>query len=428
MRVIRQGPAKTLPDNGLPSPCRGLERRGPSHALGLGMRVLFINQKARSAGGAERYVADTAQLLTERGCEPYLLYGVPGRADPDFTGLFAGAFPMVSLTRQIRDIQPDVVYVHQLDAELDMWPIREAGVPVARFFHDHRLFCPREHKYTTLGQRTCTRTIGAGCYSCLGVITRANTPVGIRLRTVGRVRAEQAASRGIAATVVGSTYMAGHLVAHGFDPARIHVNPLFVRPTSDGAPVVRDPSLLLFVGALLRGKGLDLLLRALAVLPPSVRLRIVGDGPQPDTGLVEQLGLGARVEYCGRLTPEAVARQYREAACVVVPSRSPETFGLVGLEALSAGTPVVATDVGGVREWLVPGRTGLLAPPGDPGALAAALAWMLDHPAEAERMGREGQAHCRARFTPDRHITDLVAVFESLKPVAGRGRALVQAS
>ena len=384
------------------------------------MRVLFINQNARLAGGAERYVADTARSLREHGVQVFLLYGVEGWTAPEFTGLFDGAFPMVALERQIRDIGPDVVYVHQLDDAMVMNEIRRAGAPVARFFHDHRLFCPREHKYTTIGQRTCTRTVGLGCYGCLGVLNRSPRLPGIRLRTVASVRAEQAASRGIEAAVVGSTYMADHLVAHGFDPATIHVNPLFAGPAGQvGDGVERDPSMLLFVGSLLRGKGLDLLIRALDLLPEHVRLVVAGEGPQDEAGLVDRLGLRPRVHYAGRLDSAALARHYHQAACVVVPSRSPETFGLVGLEALAAGTPVVATDVGGVREWLRPGETGLLVPSGSPTALAAAIGWMLDHPREAQEMARQGQELGRTRFTAARHVEALLHLFQSLAPTPG---------
>lgn len=388
------------------------------------MKVLFINQKARFAGGAEQYVAETATHLRDRGVETVLLYGTEGWTAPEFTRRFHGAFPMVAIERQIRDIRPDIVYVHQLDHASDMVQIRQAGFPVVRFFHDHKLFCPREHKYTTIGQRTCTRPVGLGCYACLGVVTRSPRLPGIRLRTVGKVMAEQVASRGIEGCVVGSSYMAGHLVAHGFDPATVHVNPLFAGPPAGPPPASRDPSLLLFVGALLRGKGLDVLLRALALLPEHVRLKVVGEGPQTEAPLIRRLGLESRVILAGRLDTTALQTQYRQAACVVVPSRSPETFGLVGLEALSSGTPVVATDVGGVREWLHHGETGLVAPSGDPGGLAASIAWVLDHPVEAGRMGRRGQELCHTHFTPARHVDALLRLFLSLAPASRPDLAL----
>jgi glycosyltransferase involved in cell wall biosynthesis len=381
------------------------------------MRVLFVNQKARFAGGAEQYVADTATALRQHGVESFLLYGVEGWAAPEFTALFQGAFPMVALERQIRDLAPDIVYVHQLDDALAMRDIRRAGFPVVRFFHDHRLFCPREHKYTTIGQQTCTRTVGIGCFGCLGVLTRSAGPLGVRLRTVASVRAEQAASRGIDACVVGSTYMADHLVAHGFDPGTVHVNPLFPRSLAgDGAAPERDPSLLLFVGALVRGKGLDVLLRALALLPAHVRLVVAGEGPQDESSLASRLGIGHRVDYAGRLGADDLGDCYRRAACVVVPSRSPETFGLVGLEAQAAATPVVATDVGGVREWLRDGDTGRLASTGNPESLAEAIAWVLDHPEEAAAMGQRGRESCRTRFTAAGHTERLVRLFRSLAP------------
>ncbi|MCQ6458653.1 glycosyltransferase family 4 protein, partial [Vibrio parahaemolyticus] len=73
------------------------------------------------------------------------------------------------------------------------------------------------------------------------------------------------------------------------------------------------------------------------------------------------------------VAPSEVASYYGRAQFVVMPSRMPEPFGLVGLEAMAAGVPVIASDVGGVREWLEDGRNGIAVPFGDAAAMAAAM-------------------------------------------------------
>src|SRR5690606_31215880 len=103
-----------------------------------------------------------------------------------------------------------------------------------------------------------------------------------------------------------------HVAAHGFERARLHVVPPFV--DTSGAPrgLQREATRLLFVGALLRGKGLDVLLHALAALPTTFSLRVVGDGHQRALfeSLTERLDLMERVRFLGRLDREALDDEY----------------------------------------------------------------------------------------------------------------------
>ncbi|MDF1553961.1 MAG: glycosyltransferase [Deferrisomatales bacterium] len=146
-----------------------------------------------------------------------------------------------------------------------------------------------------------------------------------------------------------------------------------------------DAELLLFVGRFSPVKGLDLLLRALAVvvsLRPGVRLLVAGgDGPQgADTRagvvLAAELGVASRVAWLGSVPRRGMPRLYRAADLLAVPSRY-ESFGLAALEALACGTPVVATRVGALDEVVVPGENGGLVDEAAPAPLAAAIAAQL---------------------------------------------------
>jgi glycosyltransferase involved in cell wall biosynthesis len=386
------------------------------------MHVVWVNQRADFVGGAERYVVDAAELLRDRGTRNTLLYDVDGWTQPAFVARFDAAFPIVDLERQLAAAGADVVYVHQIPDALDVRRFRAARAPVVRFLHDHHLFCLRETKYTTLGGRTCDRTLGAQCYPCLGFVARGVGPARYRLRTVHEVRGLHAAHREVDALVVGSRYMRDEVLAHGFDPARVHVVRPFVRePTAPTADVPREPNRLLFAGALVRGKGLDVLFQAMQRLPERARLRVAGDGAQRTEleRLATSLGVAHRVSFLGRLTHEALDAEYRAAACTVVPSRSPETFSLVGPESLLRGTAVVASDVGGVREWLIDAETGLLAPSCDPIALARAVERLLDDPPLAARLGEQGRAFCREHLRRDAHADALLALFARLASRSG---------
>lgn len=398
-----------------------------SAAPGRGGRphVLFVNEHADFVGGAERYVAETARLLSERGCRVSLLYGVPGWTEPRFTGVFEAAFPMAAIEAQVRALDPDVVYVHRLAEDSDAPRFGASGAPVVRFIHDHALFCLREHKYTALGLHPCTRTTGLGCYACPGFLARGAQ--GLELRTLGALERRQEAQKGLAAIVTGSRYMRDHVLAHGFAPDRVHAIPLFVRPNEAGTPsaVERDPNAILFAGALLRGKGVDTLLEAMALLPSAMRLTLAGTGRQGDLfrEQAERLGIENRVQFVGRVAAKDLTALMTRAGCVVVPSRTPETFGLSGPEAMLTGAPVVATRVGGTGEWLRDGETGLAVEANDATALAAAIRVLHDDRELAARLGEAGRAFCLNELAPDRHAAALLGLFSRLEAPRARRAA-----
>jgi glycosyltransferase involved in cell wall biosynthesis len=383
-----------------------------------GLRIAWINESANPIGGAERYVRETAQLLAERGVRSVLLYDVKASPNPspEMLAPFEGAFPIVDLGRQLRELAPDGVYAHRLGDGEASRVLAASPFPVVRFFHDHRLFCLREHKYTVIDQAPCSRTIGATCYPCLGFIHRSEAWPGVRLASLRRLRDEQALARRHAAFIVGSQYMARHVAAHGFERSRIHVIPLYARaPPRPGVLEPRRDDLLLFAGQLTTGKGLDVLLRALPRTTHPCRLVVVGRGRQEAKlrGLARSLGLSERVEFVGWLAPEELSAYYRRTSCLIFPSRAPETSGLVGIEAMAHGTPVIASTVGGVGEWLAHGRTGLGVPPNEPGALAAAIDRMLGDSSLRGELGRQASQAFEERFLPEHHVSRLLAVLES---------------
>jgi glycosyltransferase involved in cell wall biosynthesis len=176
-----------------------------------------------------------------------------------------------------------------------------------------------------------------------------------------------------------------------------------------------DPGLpdeyLLFFGRVAPNKGLPFLVEALARLPPAARLPLVVMGPDwgERTALEAQarsLGLEGSVRFLGHVSPDGAVRAViRGARALVLPSEW-EAFGLVLLMAMAAGTPIVATGVGGVPEVLDHGRAGLLVPYADPVALADALGRLTDEPGpthERVRVARERVQAFDWSVTVERH-------------------------
>ena len=182
---------------------------------------------------------------------------------------------------------------------------------------------------------------------------------------------------------------------------------------------------LLFVGRTEdRKKGIGTLLRALALLPPHVTLKIV-DGRIPEQGLVprliRQLGLTQRVILQQRwLERRELVAEYSTARIAVVPSFF-EGFGFPASEAMACGLPVVANAAGALPEVVgSDGRAGRLVPPRDPRALAAAIAELLADPARLAAMGRAARARVKTSFRWDDAAAQLVDVFEEVRRAAHR--------
>jgi glycosyltransferase involved in cell wall biosynthesis len=173
--------------------------------------------------------------------------------------------------------------------------------------------------------------------------------------------------------------------------------------TNPPDPVPADAPVLLCVCRLEPQKGVDVAIRALADIPDA-HLVVLGEGPQ--RAELEQLG-SDRVHLLGRV-PD-VAAWLRRADVLVHPARW-EGFGLALLEAMLASLPVVATRVSSIPEIVVDGETGLLVPPDDPSALAAAVNLVLADPGG---YGERGRARARAEFSVARMADRTLAVYES---------------
>lgn len=188
------------------------------------------------------------------------------------------------------------------------------------------------------------------------------------------------------------------------------------RPALSGGGPLR----LLFVGRLVERKGVEVLVRALAEIrsrrPAELTVIGAGEGEDSIRRVVLACGLGSSVRLEGAVPREALVRAYGEHDIFVLPAvvdekGDTEGLGVVLLEALRFERPVVASDLGGIPDIVEPGRTGVLVPPGDPSALAAAIEALADRPEEARGMARAGREMARERFGWDRVLRETVRVY-----------------
>jgi phosphatidyl-myo-inositol alpha-mannosyltransferase len=176
------------------------------------------------------------------------------------------------------------------------------------------------------------------------------------------------------------------------------------------APADPDGPTILFLGRHEPRKGLDVLLDALPWLPAEVRVQVAGDGPCT-AQLRDRHGGDRRVSWLGRLSEADKIRHLRGASVLCAPSRHGESFGMVLLEAMAAGTPAVASDVPGYRSLSGHGDAVVLVPPGDPRALAAGLLRVLSDHRLAAHLRRRADDRVR-RFSMDELALRYVEIYE----------------
>lgn len=358
-----------------------------------------------SAGLAHRSIEDgvTVHRLQSTTAHLPLLHAQPNR--PFHPPL---ADPLV--TRQLRGLiawyRPALVHGHtwMLCSALPLR--RRFGFATVATLHDYALLCPKK---TLLfrEQHPCSYHLSVHCPACA---RRLYGPAKGAITTAGLL-ASRGGYRAVDRLVAISRYVAE---AHATDPftarAPVVTIPNFVRDAllrrPIGAPLDGLPAdYMLFVGALGMHKGIGVLLDAYGRLGTATPLVLIGL-QQPDTPTTLPPGVIVRPG----MAHDEIVGAMDHARFVIAPSVWPEPFGLVAIEAMARGKAVIAAGAGGMLDSVRDGETGLLVPPGDVPALAAAMGALLADPAVAARLGAAGRARCAAVFS----ATAVVGQVESL--------------
>ena len=191
---------------------------------------------------------------------------------------------------------------------------------------------------------------------------------------------------------------------------------------STSARSAEDPFELLFVGRLVKRKGVDVLLHAAKILENDNRfhLRIVGGGPELESlkSLASQLGTQGNVSFDGVVTTDRIDELFRTCDALVLPAivtatGDTEGLGVVLIEAMGYGKPVIASAAGGIVDIVKDNDTGLLVPPGNADALAAAIRRAMDQPQEMEAIAERGAAFADQAFGWAAIVGQLMTVYDS---------------
>ncbi|MGH7996074.1 MAG: glycosyltransferase family 4 protein [Opitutaceae bacterium] len=383
------------------------------------MRILFVHDRLGAFGGAEANILACAAALRGRGHEIGLAHGrSTGAGASDWAAAFPKLYPLPpraggpAMEAALAAFRPEVIYLHKMADPGVLGALGRTGPSVARMVHDHDLYCMRGYKYGVLSRKICRRPASWQCLFPCGACVGRNRGGAFPLRWVSypAKRLELDLNRRFARLLVATTYMREELLRNGFSADRIEIHPPVPVPASPtDAPSFGPRNLIVYAGQLIRGKGVDVLVEALARVAAPFECDILGDGPHRTDceRLSRRLGLDGRVRFAGFVGQREIAARHREASVAVMSSLWPEPFGAAGLEAMRHGLPVVAFDAGGIREWLIDGVNGRLVPWMDREAFARAIDGLLRDKAEARRLGDNGRRLAEDRFNFGRYIAGL---------------------
>lgn len=390
------------------------------------MRVLVAHNRyqAINPSGENEVVDSEIEALTTAGVEVirYL------RSSDEIASWSAGrrlalagapvwaASAIADVRALIAETRPDVVHLHNPYPLLSPGVVTAAhrlGVPVVQTVHNHRHVCMNGVHfrdghvcYDCVGRRVPWPGVAHGCY-------RGSHAQSVPMAAA--IALHRRTWHDVAMFLALTESLADYLrQAVGIAAERITVRPNTVDDPGPPSDAPADGQFL-FVGRLSVEKGPQLLLDAWGLGPPhpSAHLTIVGDGPMRSALEIRTRGR-ADITLTGQLTSQQVQAQIRKAACVVIPSVCPEVFPRVAVEALAAGRPVVATDLGGLSS-IVGEDAGWICPAA-PEALANALSRAARF--DGKRAGAARERYARY-YHPTVVLQQLMDIYRDVSSGAG---------
>jgi glycosyltransferase involved in cell wall biosynthesis len=392
------------------------------------VRIAISTWTRRLAGGVESYLAAVIPALADRGHDLALIHEVDepldrgplhARAEIAEWCLADGAGAAIERLRRWR---PDVIFAHGLEDETLETRIASVA-PTVLFAHAYRGTCISGTKtFTSPEYQSCERVLGLAClahYLPRGCGGRSPATM---MQLYRRESARRDGLGRFEAVMAFSQHIASEYERHGVAPTRIHRVPCHI--TAPAAVTAKHlpadgPLRLLFVGRMEALKGGDVLIDAIpevqSALRRPLRVTFVGDGrargdwEARSREVATTMGVG--IDFTGWLTPAERDRLFIGAQLLVVPSRWPEPFGLVGLEAAGYGMPSAAFALGGIGEWLKDGTSGALAvanPPTAP-ALTEAIVRCLANPEHYVELSR-GALAIAAQHSMAGHLSALTGI------------------
>lgn len=381
------------------------------------MKVLLINDYGELIGGAEQLVLATRTVLEEHG-HSVRLYA------PAHTALAAGRLFSIkhyfAVKRMIQRFNPDIVHVHNVSRNVSPSVFVAAArthVPVVMTLHDFQIVCPK----TSLVDENLQNCEAGFDYRCFYSNCYPRRPLN---RVYQGLKAIKLSFHRLIIRKTVHHFLSPSVCLMDWTRKNLGVSNITLLPNfvaSEHEPSSKPPedNTFLFVGKLVEQKGVDVLIRAIAKarsVIPEVRLKIVGDGPEEHTlkELAADLHVSELITFTGKLSNSQAMKELERALCVVIPSKYVENCSIVGIEALSRGKVIIASDLGGLPDLVDDRETGFLVRPNDPDDLSDKIIYIVQNRSLPSEMGARARTKYLNFFSKPAYYRTLLSVYDRI--------------
>lgn len=388
------------------------------------MRILLVHNRYRSAApsGENRVVDQEGEALAALGHE-VMRFGRSSDEIEQWSLVKKASLPIRTIWSRetyhelkalLQTHRPQIVHVHNTFPLLSaavLHACRDARIPVVATIHNYKLLC---------ASGTFFRD-GATCYDCAhgsaapavlhGCYRESRAATAPVVLAMGLNR--QSWRSLLSAYIFVSAAQRDLLRGFSFPADRVFVRHNLI-PYRDRPQLARTATVV-YAGRLDDAKGVRLLMAGWdahreRASEPGLKLVIAGGGPLGDE-MAAWASARPEVEMLGIVSPDRCAELISHARAVLLPSAWQETFGLVAVEAMAAGVPPIAAAHGAFPELITPGFDGVLFSPGDPAALALAIADVEANPERYEVYGDQARKTYEDRFDPEQSVADLLRIY-----------------
>jgi glycosyltransferase involved in cell wall biosynthesis len=412
------------------------------------MKILMVNTRHFYGGGDSTYTFNLANLLSNHGHEIAFFAMQDPRNLPDpndylfvspidfrelnqqknlvngikvFTRTIYSTEARRKFTTLVDQFSPDIIHLQNYLGHISLsilFETKKRGLPVVWTLHDYYLACPNALFIIDRTGKICEACKGGHFYQAIFKRCKKDSLLASSMASfVAYCNRWMGVLRKVDALLSPSHFLLNKLVENGINKNILHHLPLFI-PQELFWQADSDQGYILFLGKLEATKGIEILIEA-ANQVKNVPLLIAGRVDEPLASRLPRI-LPENAKYVGLKHGQELADLTHHALAIVSPSICYENQPFSILEAFASGKPVIASDLGGMKELVIHNKRGLLVQPGDPVELAEALNWAMTHQTAMKEMGKEARQYAVNHHHQEPHYHTLMDIYSQVLSLYNR--------
>jgi glycosyltransferase involved in cell wall biosynthesis len=392
------------------------------------MKILLIHNQYKQKGGEDVVFKAESSLLKEKGHTVYE-YKISNdnlKTESLFDKIKVGINTIWSvksyreIKKLIKEIQPDVVHIHNTFPQLSpsiYWAVKSLNIPVVQTLHNYRLTCANGLLYRN--SKICEECVKRGKYSalkhkCYRGSFLATLPLVIMFylhKIIGTYKNK------VDLYITLTNFAKNMMIESGLPEDKIKVKPNFVNINFNKTiytDINKRKKQFVFVGRIVKEKGIDLLLEAFDQNIEDFDLVVIGEGPEREN-LQRKYRKNKRIKWYGQLNNDEVLEEISKSYSLVMPSKLYETFGMVVIEAFSVGTPVIVPNHAGFPDIISPNENGYLFQPNDLTDLALKMKKIIALNNNWNEFSKNALKSYEKYYTSEKNYQYLMDIYNKLK-------------